>query len=112
MLGGGCALIILTTLFFLGHAFTLSIFTLNIALLLGLCLSLDYSLFVISRFRDELKNGLDIKEAIAVTEATAGKAIFYSGLAVFASLSALLLFPINILFSVAVGGLTAVFSLY
>jgi RND superfamily putative drug exporter len=109
ILGGGCALIILTTLFFLGHAFTLSIFTLNIALLLGLCLSLDYSLFVISRFRDELKNGLDIREAIAVTQATAGKAIFYSGLAVFASLSALLLFPINILFSVAVGGLTAVF---
>ena len=108
-LGGGCALLILTTLFFLGHAFTLSIFTLNIALLLGLCLSLDYSLFVISRFRDELKNGLDIREAIAVTQATAGKAIFYSGLAVFASLSALLLFPINILFSVAVGGLTAVF---
>ena len=108
-LGGGCALLILTTLFFLGHAFTLSIFTLNIALLLGLCLSLDYSLFVISRFRDELKQGLDVREAIAVTQATAGKAIFYSGLAVFASLSALLLFPINILFSVAVGGLTAVF---
>jgi RND superfamily putative drug exporter len=60
ILGGGCALIILTTLYFLGHVFTLSIFTLNIALLLGLCLSLDYSLFIISRFRDELKNGLDI----------------------------------------------------
>ena len=109
ILGGGCALIILTTLYFLGHAFTLSIFTINIALLLGLCLSLDYSLFVISRFRDELHKGLDIREAVAVTQATAGKAIFFSGLAVFASLSALLLFPINILFSVAIGGLTAVF---
>jgi len=108
-LGGGCALIILTMLYFLGHVMTLSIFTLNIALLLGLCLSLDYSLFIISRFRDELKNGGDIAEAIAITEATAGKAIFFSGLAVFASLSALLLFPINILFSVAVGGTTAVF---
>ena len=109
VLGGGCALIILTTLYFLGHAFTLSIFTINIALLLGLCLSLDYSLFIISRFRDELHKGLDIKEAIAVTQATAGRAIFFSGLAVFISLSALLLFPINILFSVAVGGLAAVF---
>ncbi len=109
LLGGGCALMILTTLYFLGHVFTLSIFTLNIALLLGLCLSLDYSLFVISRFRDELENGLNIREAIAVTQATAGKAIFYSGLAVFASLGALLLFPINILFSVAIGGLVAVF---
>ena len=109
ILGGGCALVILTTLYFLGHAFTLSIFTINIALLLGLCLSLDYSLFVISRFRDELQHGLSIAEAVAVTQATAGKAIFFSGVAVFVSLSALLLFPINILFSVAVGGLTAVF---
>ncbi len=108
-LGGGCALIILTALFFLGHLFTLSIFTLNIALLLGLCLSLDYSLFIISRFRDELDNGLNTLEAIAVTQAHAGKAIFFSGLAVFVSLSALFLFPINILFSVAVGGLIAVF---
>jgi RND superfamily putative drug exporter len=109
VLGGGCALIILATLYFLGHAFSLSIFTLNIALLLGLCLSLDYSLFVISRFRDELHKGLHIKEAIAITQATAGRAIFFSGLAVFISLTALLLFPINILFSVAVGGLSAVF---
>lgn len=108
ILGGGCALIILTSLYLLGHIFTLSIFTLNIALLLGLCLSLDYSLFIISRFRDELKNGLGVEEAIATTEATAGKAILFSGLAVFASLSALLLFPVNILFSVAVGGLAAV----
>lgn len=108
ILGGGCALLILTVLYFFGHAFELSIFTLNIALLLGLCLSLDYSLFIISRFRDELLHQSSIKEAVAITSATAGKAIFFSGTAVFASLSALLLFPINILFSVAVGGLMAV----
>lgn len=107
--GGACALFILTILYVLGHFLSLSVFTLNIAMLLGLCLSLDYALFIVSRFRDELKRGLDINEAIAVTLATAGKAIFYSGLAVFISLSALLLFPINILFSVAIGGLTAVF---
>jgi len=109
ILGGGCALMILASLYILGQAYTLSIFTINIALLLGLCLCLDYSLFIISRFRDELNGGKNIIEAISITVATAGKAIFFSGLAVFASLSALLLFPINILFSVAVGGLTAVF---
>lgn len=109
ILGGGCALIILSILYFLGHLFTLSIFTLNIALLLGLCLSLDYSLFVISRFRDELKIQSSIIEAISITQATAGRAVFFSSIAVFTSLSALFLFPINILFSVAVGGLTAVF---
>lgn len=109
ILGGGCALIILTTLFVLGHLFSLSIFTLNIALLLGLCLSLDYSLFIINRFRDELRVNNNVAEAMAITLSTAGKAIFYSGLAVFISLSALLFFPINILFSIGVGGLTAVF---
>ena len=109
ILGGSCALMILASLYILGQAYTLSIFTINIALLLGLCLCLDYSLFIISRFRDELNGGKNIIEAISITVATAGKAIFFSGLAVFASLSALLLFPINILFSVAVGGLTAVF---
>lgn len=109
ILGGGCALIILTSLYFLGHYYTLSVFTINIALLLGLCLCLDYSLFFISRFRDELKGGLSSGEALAVTQASAGKAIVFSGLAVFVSLSALFLFPINILISVAVGGLMAVF---
>ena len=108
VLGGGCALMILSSLYFIGQAFTLSIFTINIALLLGLCLSLDYALFVISRFRDELKKQASIKEALGVTQATAGKAIFFSGLAVFVSLSALFFFPINILFSVAVGGMMAV----
>lgn len=108
LLGGGCALIILTTLSLIAHTTTLSIFTLNIALLLGLCLSLDYSLFIISRFRDELHKGYTVDHAIAITQQTAGKAVFFSGLAVFTSLSALLLFPINILFSVAIGGITAV----
>ena len=108
VLGGGGALIILTALFFLGHLFTLSVFTLNIALLLGLCLILDYALFIISRFRDELKDKQNVEEAIAVTQATAGKAILFSALAVFASLSALLLFPVNILFSMGIGGMVAV----
>jgi RND superfamily putative drug exporter len=107
-LGGGCALIILSTLYCLGHLFTLSIFTINIALLLGLCLSLDYALFIISRFRDEMTEEKPLQDIIASTQATAGKAIFFSGLAVFVSLSALFFFPINILFSVAVGGMVAV----
>lgn len=108
ILGAVCALFILMTLFCVGHCFSLSVFTINIALLLGLCLSLDYALLLINRYRDEFHNGYDAKEALAITLATAGKAIFFSGLAVFISLSALLLFPINILFSVGIGGLAAV----
>lgn len=108
ILGGSCALIILTSLYCLAQQFTLSVFTLNIALLLGLCLSLDYSLFIISRFRDELSKNKSINRVIATTIGTAGRAVFFSGLAVFISLSVLLFFPINILFSVGVGGLVAV----
>jgi RND superfamily putative drug exporter len=108
LLGGVCAFLMLTVLYFLGHAFTLSVFTLNIALLLGLCLSLDYALLIVNRFRDELAAGRAPKEALAVTQATAGKSVFFSGLAVFISLSALLLFRLNVLFSVGMGGLAAV----
>jgi RND superfamily putative drug exporter len=108
VIGGGCAIMILTSLYFLGHGLTLSIFTINIALLLGLCLTLDYALFIISRFRDELLESKSITKAIADTMHTAGKAVFFSGLAVFISLSVLLFFPINIIFSLGVGGLVAV----
>lgn len=108
ILDAACAIFILTILYFLGHRLALSIFTINIALLLGLCLSLDYALFIIYRFREELAQGRPVAEALAMTQATAGKAVFFSGLAVLISLSALFLFPINILFSVGVGGVTAV----
>jgi RND superfamily putative drug exporter len=108
VLGGVCALVILLVLFGVGSHVTLSVFTLNIALLLGSCLSLDYALLIINRYRDELARGRSVKAALAVTQATAGKSVFFSGAAVFVSLSALLLFPINVLFSVGIGGLAAV----
>jgi RND superfamily putative drug exporter len=108
LLGGICALVILLLLYAIGQVITLSVFTLNIALLLGLCLSLDYALLIINRYRDELGRGKSIIQAIAITQSTAGKSVFFSGLAVLISLSALLLFPINVLFSVGIGGLVAV----
>lgn len=110
VLGGICALAMLLMLYCLAQFFSLSVFTINIALLLGLCLSLDYALLMVSRYRDELHHGRSIPDAIAVTVSTAGKAVFFSGLAVLVSLSALLLFPINILFSVGLGGIAAVTS--
>lgn len=108
ILGGVCALIILFALYGLAQVFSLSVFTVNIALLLGLCLSLDYALLIVSRYRDELLRENNVVDAIAITLATAGKAVFFSGIAVLISLSALLLFPINVLFSVGMGGLAAV----
>lgn len=108
-LAGISAFLTLMTLYLLGHYFSLSVFTINIALLVGLCLILDYALLIINRFRDELYLGCSVDEAIAITQATAGKAVFCSAIAVLISLSALLLFRINVLFSVGMGGLAAVF---
>ena len=108
ILAGVFTLLILTILYGLGHVFSLSVFTINIATLLGLCINIDYSLFIINRFRLELSQGASVIEAIAITQTTAGKAVFFSGLTVLISISALLLFPINIMFSVGVGGITAV----
>ena len=108
LVGASCTLMMLAFLHHLAHYMNLSIFTINIATLLGLCLSLDYALFIISRFREEMMTENTADEALARTMSTAGKAVFFSGLAVFASLSALLIFPINILLSVGIGGLAAV----
>ena len=108
-IGGACAVVILALLYGIGHLMSLSIFTLNIALLLGLCLSLDYALFIISRYREELNEAHSNLIKIQITLARAGKAVFFSGLAVFVSLSALLFFPINILVSMGIGGLVSVF---
>lgn len=86
----------------------LSIFALNIGSMLGLGLSMDYTLLFVSRFREELTKTDNVKEAIHITLATAGKSIFFSGLAVFISLSALTIFPINILYSMGLSGLIVV----
>lgn len=108
ILGGIAAFLILTSLYFVGQVVSLSVFTLNIALLLGAILSLDYSLLIISRFREELNKNSNARVAIGNTMVTAGKAVFFSGLAVLISLSALMLFQVDMLFSVGLGGLISV----
>lgn len=101
--------IIVALLYLLGQHFELSIFVLNIASMLGLGLTLDYTLLITYRFREELARGNHAcGKAITVTMATAGKAVFFSGLTVLISMSFLLLFPINVLYSIGVGGIVVV----
>lgn len=82
----------------------LSIFALNLAIGLGLGLAIDYSLFVISRFREELANGLDTAAAVAKTMRTAGRTVLFSASTVAAALLALLVFPQRFLVSMAIAG--------
>src|SRR4029450_9036116 len=70
----------------------LSSYVENVATMLGLALAIDYSLFMVSRFREELRKGRDVGTAVQITVATSGKAVTFSGLAVPLGLSGLLLF--------------------
>ena len=109
---GGCSVLaILAGIFLLGQATDLSIFVLNLATMLGLGLSVDYALFITSRFREELavRGDDNVADAVAVTVATAGRAILFSGLTVLIGLSALIIFPFMFLRSVGIAGVVVVF---
>ena len=82
LVGGGAVIVSLALIFGLGQITTLSIFVLNITTLFGLGLGVDYSLFIVSRFREELTRGRSVEEAVAMTIATAGRAVTFSGLTV------------------------------
>jgi MMPL family len=89
-----------------------SVFAINVITLLGMGLAIDYALFVVSRFREELAKepGTDrehVNSAIAATMATAGRTVLFSGLIVAASLTSLLIFPQNFLRSMGYGGVAA-----
>ena len=85
--------------------FSLSVFIVNMMTGMGLALGIDYSLFVISRFREERARGLDKDAAIAMTAATAGRAILVSGTTFVIALLGLFLVPTSVMRSLAAGAI-------
>ncbi len=85
-----------------------SIFAVDIVSFVGLGIAIDYSLFLTSRFREELRAGCTVSSAVERSLGTAGRTIAYSGLIVGISLLGLLAFPIVLLRSVAIAGLLVV----
>jgi uncharacterized membrane protein YdfJ with MMPL/SSD domain len=85
--------------------FSLSVFIVNMMTGMGLALGIDYSLFVISRFREERARGLDKDAAIAMTAATASRAVLFSGTTFVIALLGLFLVPTNVLRSMAAGAI-------
>ena len=85
-----------------------SIFSINLVTALGLGLAIDYSLFIVSRFREERARGRSVDEAIVRTVETAGRTVAFSAVTVAISLSALLVFPLYFLRSFAYGGIGVV----
>jgi putative drug exporter of the RND superfamily len=91
-------------LWILTQGFDISIWAMNFALMFALALGIDYALFVVHRFRGAyFGSGLPVREAVAVTMDTAGKAILFSGLTVLISLSAVMLVPSPAFRSMALG---------
>ena len=86
------------------EATPLSIFALNLAIGLGLGLSIDYSLFVLSRYREEMAQLGPGRDALVRTLRTAGRTVAFSSLTVAAALLALLVFPQRFLYSMAISG--------
>lgn len=84
----------------------ISIFALNLTTGLGLGLGIDYSLFIVSRYREEIERVGPGREALQNTMATAGRTVLFSSLTVAAALAALLTFPQRFLYSMGIGGMS------
>ncbi|MCX6522119.1 MAG: MMPL family transporter [Actinobacteria bacterium] len=98
----------LLSLFVIGSITDVSLYAINLTTALGLGLAIDYSLFIVSRFREELQAGRNVEGAVIRTMETAGKTVLISALTVAVSLAALLVFPLYFLRSFAYAGVAVV----
>jgi RND superfamily putative drug exporter len=96
------------TLFALTQVTDVSIFALNLVTGLGLGLGIDYALLIVNRFREELHAGQSVEDSVQKTVASAGRTVFFSGLAVTLVLASLVVFPQYFLKSFAYAGVSVV----
>ena len=89
-------------------ATTVSVYSVNITTILGLGLAIDYGLFMVTRFREELGRQPTVEQAVARTVATAGRTVAVSGVTVAVALTSLMLFPEDFLRSMGYGGVATV----
>jgi trehalose monomycolate/heme transporter len=107
-IGGLAILGSFTVLRLLTMATTVSIYSLNITTILGLGLAIDYGLFMVTRFREELGRQPTVEQAVSRTVATAGRTVAVSGVTVAVALTSLMLFPEDFLRSMGYGGVATV----
>ncbi len=94
----------------IGQVYPMNTFVLNILTMMGLAVGIDYTLFVISRYREERAGGLAKIDAIAATGATANRAIFFSGMTVVLAMTGMVIIPLDIMISMGVGVMLVVFT--
>src|SRR5262249_47998248 len=100
---GGVAVVLM-----LSHRTDMAQYTVNVVTLIGLGVAIDYSLFIVSRYRDELEAGADTCTALATALQTTGRAVAFSGLAVGIGLGGLLFFPRSYLYAMGLAGAVVV----
>ena len=105
-LGVGVIVIVagLGATFALARSTDVSQYALNIVTLIGLGVAIDYSLFIVSRFREELARGATVEDAVAIALGTAGRAILFSGITVAIGLAGMLFYPGTFLVSLGISG--------
>jgi uncharacterized membrane protein YdfJ with MMPL/SSD domain len=94
----------LTAVYVLARLFPMVSYVTNLVELIGLGLAVDYSLLIVSRYREELDRGDDVDAAIVRTMRTAGRSVIFSGITVAIGLALLLLVPVPFVRSIGVGG--------
>ena len=92
----------------IGQVFELSFFVTLMVTMIGLAVGIDYSLFIISRFREEMGRGLPTPEAVAKTGDTAGRTVLFSGVTVMIALCGLLIVPFSFFQSLGIGAILVV----
>ncbi len=92
----------------IGQFFDLSLFVLNMMVMIGLAVGIDYSLFILGRYREERRKGFDQSTAILHTGETASKAVFFSGMTVVIALFGMLIVPSNLFNSLGTGAIIVV----
>ena len=109
MLVGGLAIVgSLSVLRLIAMSTDVSIFALNLSTALGLALAIDYTLLIVSRYRDELAEGAEPDQALIQTMLTAGRTVVFSATTVALSMAAMVLFPMYFLKSFAYAGIATV----
>lgn len=92
----------------IGHAIGLNFLVTNIITMIGLAVGIDYTLFIMGRYREELARGHSPERAIGIAADSSGRAVFFSGLTVLLALSGMLFVRINVFQSIGIGAMVVV----
>ena len=108
VLAGLSILVALGLAALVGQAFTLSFFVTNMITMIGLAVGIDYSLFIVERYREERRRGLGKEDAIARASQTAGRAVLFSGMTVVLALVGMVIVPTTVFRSLGIGAILVV----